>query len=275
ELFWAVRGAGAALGVVTAFEFAARPVGDVVFGRFVYDGGAGLAGVLERWGEVVESAPRALTSFLYAGGGGQVQVMAVFNGADDAEAIAALTPLLDVGPVVGQSAQRVPYAAIVHADDAPYEGGSVRGPLLSNGFAEHLTPALTREVADALRSGVTQLLSIRAVGGAVNDVAASATAFSHRHQNFSVADIGRREGEYLAYWDRMRELTEGLYINFETDTRPARLVDAFSGEALGRLRRVKAEYDPEDVFDQAIALGPLGGLGADDAMVSADQAGIR
>ncbi|MEY9860827.1 alkanesulfonate monooxygenase SsuD/methylene tetrahydromethanopterin reductase-like flavin-dependent oxidoreductase (luciferase family)/FAD/FMN-containing dehydrogenase [Catenulispora sp. GAS73] len=266
ELFWAVRGAGAALGVVTAFEFAARPVSDVVFGRFVYDGGRDLAGVLERWGEVVESAPRALTSFLYAGsGGGQVQVMAVFDGADDAEAIAALTPLLDVGPVVGQSAQRVPYAAIVHADDAPYEGGSVRGPLLSNGFAEHLTPALTREVADALRGGVTQWLSIRAVGGAVNDIAASATAFAHRHQNFSVADIGRRESEYLAYWDRMRELTEGLYINFETDTRPERLVDAFPGEALGRLRRVKAEYDPEDVFDQAIALGAVG----------VDQAGIR
>lgn len=259
ELFWAVRGAGAALGVVTAFEFAARPVSDVVFGRFVYDAGRDLAGVLERWGEVVESAPRALTSFLYAGsGGGQVQVMAVFDGADDAEAIAALTPLLDVGPVVGQSAQRVPYAAIVHADDAPYQGGSARGPLLSNGFAEHLTPALTREVADALRGGVTQWLSIRAVGGAVNDVAASATAFAHRHQNFSVADIGRREDEYLAYWDRMRELTEGLYINFETDTRPARLVDAFPGEALGRLRRVKAEYDPEDVFDQAIVLGAVG-----------------
>ncbi|MEZ0115691.1 FAD/FMN-containing dehydrogenase [Catenulispora sp. EB89] len=268
ELFWAVRGAGAALGVVTAFEFAARPVEDVVFGRFIYDG-ADLPGVLERWGEVVEGAPRALTSFLYAGGGGagggqvQVQVMAVFDGADDAEAIATLTPLLDVGPVLGQSAQRVPYAAIVHADDAPYQGGSVRGPLLSNGFAEHLTPALTREVAGALRGGVTQWLSIRAVGGAVNDVAASATAFPHRHQNFSVADIGRREPEYLAYWDRMRRFTDGLYVNFETDTRPERLVDAFPGEALGRLRRVKAEYDPEDVFDQAIALGPLGGVGAE------------
>ena len=262
ELFWAVRGAGAALGVVTAFEFAARPVSDVVFGQFAYEG-RDLAGVLERWGEVVEAAPRALTSFLYAGSG-RAQVMAVFDGADDAEAIEALTPLLDVGPVIGQSAQRVPYAAIVHADDAPYQGGSTQVPLLSNGFAEHLTPELTREVAAAVRGGVTQWVSIRAVGGAVNDVAASATAFAHRHQNFSVADIGRHEGEYRAYWDRMRELTEGLYVNFETDTRAERLEDAFPGETLERLRRVKAEYDPEDVFDQAIALG---------ARVDADQAG--
>jgi FAD/FMN-containing dehydrogenase len=262
ELFWAVRGAGAALGVVTAFEFAARPVSDVVFGQFVYEG-RDLAGVLERWGEVVEAAPRALTSFLYAGSG-QVQVMAVFDGADDAEAIAALTPLLQVGPVVGHNARRVPYAAIVHADDVPYQGGSTQGPLLSNGFAEHLTPELTREIAAAVRGGVSQWVSIRAVGGAVNDVPASATAFAHRHQNFSVADIGRREDEYRAYWDRMRELTEGLYVNFETDTRAERLVDAFPGGTLGRLRRVKAEYDPGDVFDQAIALGSL---------VEADQAG--
>jgi hypothetical protein len=128
--------------------------------------------------------------------------------------------------------------------------------LLSNSFAEHLTPELSGEIAEALRGGVTQWLSIRAVGGAVNDVAASGTAFAHRHQNFSVADIGRRERDFLAYWDRMRKLTEGLYINFETDPRPQRLVDAFPGETLSRLRRVKAQYDPEDVFNQTIAIAP-------------------
>lgn len=252
ELFWAVRGAGAAFGVVTAFEFIARPVADVVFAQMVYDA-TDLPGLLQRWGSVVEDAPRELTSFLYAGSR-QAQLMAVFDGADDAAAIAALTPLLDVAPVLGQSAQRAPYAALVHADDAPYEGGGAIGPLLSNGFAEHLTPELTGEIAEALRSGVTQWLSIRAVGGAVNDVAASATAFAHRHQNFSVADIGRREREYLAYWDRMRKLTEGLYVNFETDPRPERLHDAFPGETLRRLRQAKAKYDPDDVFDQAIKL---------------------
>ncbi|MEY9928507.1 FAD/FMN-containing dehydrogenase [Catenulispora sp. GP43] len=267
ELFWAVRGAGAALGVVTAFEFTAPPVGDVVFAQMVYDAGD-LAGLLERWGEVVENAPRGLTSFLSAGRR-QAQLMAVFNGADDAEAIDALSPLLDVAPVLGQRAQRVPYAAIVHADDAAYEGGSTRGPLLSNGFAEHLTPAVTGEIAEALRSGVTQWLSIRAVGGAINDVAPSATAFAHRHQNFSIADIGGSEREFLAYWDGMRKLTEGLYTNFETDPRPQRLRDAFPGEALGRLLAVKAQYDPDDVFHQTIALSSVDededGTGADQA----------
>lgn len=49
-------------------------------------------------------------------------------------------------------------------------------PLVGNGFTTHLTAELSGEIADALRAGVSRWLSIRAVGGAVNDVAALATA---------------------------------------------------------------------------------------------------
>ena len=40
DLFWAVRGAGANVGVVTSFEFEVDEVGDVGFGQLVLDGGA-------------------------------------------------------------------------------------------------------------------------------------------------------------------------------------------------------------------------------------------
>ena len=65
---------------------------DVVFAQMVYDA-TDLPGLLQRWGSVVEDAPRELTSFLYAGSR-QAQLMAVFDGADGAAAIAALTHLL-------------------------------------------------------------------------------------------------------------------------------------------------------------------------------------
>ncbi len=61
DLLWAVRGAGANFGIVTAFELEAYPVGDVVFSTMAFEADAAL---LERWGEVVEAAPRELTSFL-------------------------------------------------------------------------------------------------------------------------------------------------------------------------------------------------------------------
>jgi FAD/FMN-containing dehydrogenase len=46
------------------------------------------------------------------------------------------------------------------------------------------------------------------------------------------------------------QATGGLYIGFETDDRPQRLHDAYPGQTLTRLRRIKAQYDPENVFSQ-------------------------
>lgn len=42
--------------------------------------------------------------------------------------------------------------------------------------------------------------------------------------------------------------TDGLYLSFDTDTRPERLADAVPGETLGRLRRLKRQWDPDNVF---------------------------
>jgi hypothetical protein len=259
DLFWALRGAGGSVGLVTAVELQARPVADVVYAQMVYDA-RDLPRLLQRWGEVVENAPRELTSFLYAAR--HAQIIAVYAGPDDRAAIAALTPLLDVAPVLSQQAQRLPYAAVIHADAAPHHPTSSSRPLISNGFVTHLTAELTDEIADALHTGVTQLLSIRAVGAAVNDVDPLATAFAHRTQNFNIADIGTRERDYLRYWDRMRRHTSGLYINFEGDQRPQRLHDAYPHRTLGRLRRVKAAYDPDNVFSRSVPITS----GADEVM---------
>lgn len=166
DLFWALRGAGGNVGIVTSFEFRAPAVPDIVHLRLVYDT-ADLAGVLERWGEAVAGAPRELTSFLYAGHQPYAQIVAVFAGRHDDAAVEALTPLLDIAPVLDQEALRVPYAAIMHADDVPYygSGGQV---LISNGFASRLTAELSGEIDEALRSGTSRWLAIRAVGGAAN-----------------------------------------------------------------------------------------------------------
>src|SRR5690606_34448720 len=63
DLFWAVRGAGSNFGIVTSFEFEVDEVGDVGWGQFVFDA-SDTASLLRRWGEIQETAPRDLTSFL-------------------------------------------------------------------------------------------------------------------------------------------------------------------------------------------------------------------
>jgi hypothetical protein len=79
---------------------------------------------------------------------------------------------------------------------------------------------------------------------------------------------------FLENWTLLsiREHTSGLYINFETDRRPQRLHDAFPGETLAGLRRVKAVYDPQDVFNQVVPLAQAEEAGASGAGAAAATA---
>ncbi|KAB2345900.1 LLM class flavin-dependent oxidoreductase [Actinomadura rudentiformis] len=250
DLFWALRGAGGNFGIVTSFELEAYHVPDVVFAQMLFDA-TDAVGLLGRWGKLVEAAPRELTGFLYlsAARRGQpplARALSVYASDDADAAVAALTPLLSIAPVLQQQAQLVPYAAIVPPADATHHGGQGQ-PLVSNGFAEHLDEEINEIVADGLR-GAAPWIAIRAVGGAVNDVDPAATAYAHRHQNFNVSSVGFDPSRFRKHWDELRPHLDGLYLSFETDTRPERLGDAFP--ALARLRELKARYDPDNVFNQ-------------------------
>ncbi|MFE0631252.1 BBE domain-containing protein [Streptomyces sp. NPDC058864] len=63
-----------------------------------------------------------------------------------------------------------------------------------------------------------------------------------------------------AQWARLRSHLDGMYLSFGTDTDPGRLTDAFPEPALARLRRLKAEWDPENVFDRNFPIPPATSL---------------
>lgn len=259
DLFWALRGAGGNFGIVTALELEAYPVGDVVLAIMAYDA-SDTAGFLRRWGAVVEAAPRELTSFLHLSAARRepiAQAYTVFASADVDAAAAALTPLLDVAPVLKQQAQLVPYTAVVPPQGLDHPPGP--GPFMRSGLVEHLTPAVTDGLARLAASREAPLIQIRQVGGAINDVPGDATAYAHRTQRFSLNAVGREMNALNAHWDAdVHPHTTGLYLSFDTDTRPERLHDAFPGSTLDRLRALKAAYDPENVFNQNFPIPPAG-----------------
>ena len=264
DLFWAVRGAGANFGIVTSFEFEVDEVGDLGWAQLVFDA-SDTADFLEQWGAVVESSPRDLTSFLIMGAprSGQpaiAQVMATVNSSDPETIIDRLQPIADIAPLLQQSVELKPYAAIM----ANTQGGEHNGqgePISRSGLLEHITPGFARAAAQMLAGGDVHFFQIRSVGGAVADVPSDATAYAHRSANFSVAAIGGNLERMNRHWDGLREHFDGLYLSFETDLRAGRILDAFPPAALSRLRELKLRYDPQNVFRDNFSVAPEQVLG--------------
>ena len=251
DLFWAVRGAGANFGIVTSFEFEVYEVGEVAFAQLALDA-SDPAGFLENWGAVVERSPRDLTSFLImgaprAGEPAVAQLMSVVDSDDPDTVIERLQPLADLGPLLQQSVQLLPYARVMANSQPGHHDG--RGePRSRSGLLEHITPEFAAAVEALLASGEVHFLQIRSVGGAVADVPADATAYAHRTANFSIVALGSRAEELNRLWDGLAEHFTGLYLSFDTDLRPERVADAFPAETIARLRVLKSRYDPRNVF---------------------------
>ena len=175
----------------------------------------------------MESSPRELTSFLSLvparGQDPAVGYTIVVWADDDTEAaVVALERFLDLAPVLQQQAQLVPYAATVAAHHGEHTGGSA--PASRGGLVEHVTPELAALLAELLATGDADMLQLRAVGGAVNDVDPAATAYAHRTQNFSLlaSARGSRRAQIDAWWERLAPHLDGVYLSFETNQSPDR-----------------------------------------------------
>jgi len=169
--------------------------------------------------------------------------------------IRQLQPLADIAPMYDQSVVLTSYASVMaNADPADHDGQGE--PLGRAGLLGHITPAFAADAARLLQSGAVYFFHIRALGGAVADVPAEATAYAHRQASFSVNAFGTSRLRLDALWDAMAGHFQGLYLNFETDQRPERLAEAFPPATLARLRALKRRYDPENVFRDNFNIAP-------------------
>src|SRR5690606_1300157 len=123
------------------------------------------------------------------------------------------------------------------------------------------------DAAQLLRGGRVYFFQLRAMGGAIGDVPADQTAFAHRTPAFQVTAMGADQDALNAAWDPLGHHYDGLYLSFDTDLRPQRLVDAFPPPVLTRLRDLKRRYDPDMLFRDNFAIDP--NLDLDTALASA------
>ncbi len=257
ELFWALRGAGGNVGIVTAFEFEVDEVGEVGWAQLAFDA-SDAEEFLVGYGRIMESAPRDLTAFLIMGGTrpGQpriAQVMAMVDSDDADTIIERLQPFAELAPLVQQSVTLTTYPRVMaNADLGPQHGSGE--PHSRSALVEHITPAFARDAVVMMDAGDSYFLQFRSVGGAVADVPEGETVYSHRSANFSVIAMGANPDRLDASWEAVAAHGQGMYVSFDTSLRPERITTAFPVDVIERLRAIKAEVDPDGLFGDNFAV---------------------
>jgi hypothetical protein len=274
DLFWAARGGGRGLGVVTSFEFELHPLGpDVAQVQYLYPYDDAER-ILRAWPEVALSMPDTVTPQLILWSVPPdpsipeelhwrkvVVVLGMYAG-PAAEGVEVLAPLGKLGTPLLDFSGSVPYTEIQSSADEMFPHG---GRYYMKSHAMHeLTEATIASLLewDADRPTPETLIAIRTLGGAVAGVAPGDSAFPHRSEVFNVSiDAGwsdpAMDGMAVAWargaWDALRpHASGGVYINFSGLADEADgLRGAVFGSSQARLTEIRAAYDPDGLFASA------------------------
>jgi FAD/FMN-containing dehydrogenase len=176
-----------------------------------------------------------------------------------AEGVEALRPLRDSGSPRLDLVAPTSYVEHQSGIDATvlhgwhYYWKSTHLPALS----DHLIDVLTQHAFAA--SSPRSYAALFHLGGAVSRVAAGETAFGNRQAAHAITldgvwRPGETHGEHDTDWVKgffaaLSPFREGVYINFlDRDEQPDRIREAYGEGIYERLRDVKTEYDPDNVF---------------------------
>jgi FAD/FMN-containing dehydrogenase len=246
ELFWALCGGGAGLGVVTAIELELHPVPDVYAGLLLWDA-ADAPEVLRAWRDCMADAPRALSSTAMLAmleGRSQLVIEAVCL--DDA-AIARARELRARRPRL-DTMQRMPADQLggLLGEGSPVPGAKSHQHMLLRDLPDAAIDALLEH-----EGGGSPLVfvELRRLGGALADRGPGALPCVDGGYSFFASGLrGRAVDHHLsALLDALGPWSSGRrYLSFMH--RPGDRRDAFGPERYARLARIKAAYDPHGIF---------------------------
>jgi FAD/FMN-containing dehydrogenase/pimeloyl-ACP methyl ester carboxylesterase len=268
DLFWAARGGGGNVGIVTTFEFTLHPIGpEVLAGMLLYP--ASRAGdVLRNFRDVMADAPDEVgagVALFTADGAPMAGVLVCYAGPVE-EGEEPLRALREFGPPVMDMVGPMPYVAVQQLIDEAYPHGRRNywtGEFLT-GLPDEAVETLCRFHLSKPSPG-TQILVLPG-GGAAARVPDGTMAISERGAPFnlhitSLWEDATHDEENIA-WTRalgtaMKPFATGrVYVNFIGDEGEERVVASFGREGYRRLQAVKARYDPDNLFRPAQNVKP-------------------
>jgi len=280
DLFWALRGGGGNLGVVTSLRFRLHRFGTIVGGLIALPA---TPSVLRGLLELAADAPDQLgvialvtrlgpLRFVPPEAYGQLAVVITLVWCGDVdEGRRQIDRLRRLAPPIVDAVHVRPYTDMytLLADAAPATITNSTATLLTD--LERFEDSAIASVLAAFEAPldpdepVLSAVELRVLGGAVAQVEPDATAFGHRHRDLvcSVVAAGfdpSRADQHQA-WVRTRaaeldHLAMGAYANFVGDANEAPLTAAYPPQILHRLARIKAHYDPENTFHRNLNIDP-------------------
>ncbi|MGC5290879.1 FAD-binding oxidoreductase [Micromonospora sp. DT231] len=268
ELYWALRGGGGNVGVVTELRFRAHRLPGVLAGMIMF-ALAEAPAVLRGYGAIIAEAPDELTvmtGFLPGPAGEPMIFVCPFYSGPDLDAgLPWMDRLRDLGtPLVDQIAP-MPYADALRM----FDGGMVDGNhyLLRTRWL----PARTDGVADVLVDAAHQVsspfsaLAVHHFHGAATRVRLADTAFGLRGEHLLTEIIavwapGEQSGPHREWAERTStalapHALPGGYPNLLAPEETDRVRLAY-GANWARLRRAKHRYDPRDLLTAVPTLPP-------------------
>jgi FAD/FMN-containing dehydrogenase len=263
DLFWAIRGGGGNVGVVTRFIYRLLPVDMVVGGGLALPATqAVLAGLVRE----ARNAPDELTTisfvmhappapFIPADRVGELMIMVlgVFDGELEAGQ-AAWAPFRALAEPIADLVGPMPYSAIYQFTA---EGEARGSSSIKSWFSDGLNEADAAMILDFMGGATTPfaMTQIRILGGAMSRVAEDATAFSQRDASVMVAAMAMFEGDAAphvawttAFFEAFRPKATGVYANFLAAEGDERVREAYPHGAYERLAEIKRRYDPLNLF---------------------------
>jgi FAD/FMN-containing dehydrogenase len=273
ELFWALRGGGGNFGVVTAIEFAVLPLRELYAGAMFF-ALEQTSEVLHAWTELLPGLPEEITSWANVlhfpplpeipepvRGRSFMVVNAAFLGSE-ADGRELLRPLRTLGPEIDTYAVQPPVALSELAMDPP-------DPLpfrSTTALVDELPSTAIEDVAQICGPGsALTLVQFRHMGGALARAEPGAGARATLPGEVAMFGLGvvpdaHAEPAVLAELGALSAAVApyrvGDYPNFVED--PADASAFFDAATWNRLRRVKALYDPQDVFKGNHHVPPAG-----------------
>jgi hypothetical protein len=269
DLFWAIRGGGGNFGVVTSFTFRLHEVGTVIGGPTFWPVEQG-AEVLSAYREFLPSAPRELSGFFafHTVPPGppfpeEIHMRKVcgvvwcYVGAEQ-DAAAAMAPLLDAVPApLMHGVAPMPHPMLQGAFDALYPKGEQwywRADFVNEIPDEAV--AIHQRFGEAMPT-LKSTMHLYPIDGAAHDVGATDTPWSYREANWGSVfagvdpdptNVGVVRDWSIDYFEALHPYSAGgAYVNMMMDEGQDR-VRASYRENYDRLARIKAQYDPENLF---------------------------